>query len=64
MKKKKKLVLSLLAITLIFLFTCPALAEMRAQGDPSEKDYTLEQVVVLSRHNLRAPLSSNGSVPQ
>ena len=31
-------------------------------GDLSEK-YTLEQVVVLSRHNLRAPLSSNGSVP-
>ena len=28
-------------------------------GDP----YTLEQVVILSRHNLRAPLSSNGSVP-
>ena len=26
-------------------------------------DYTLEQVVMLSRHNLRAPLSSNGSVP-
>lgn len=25
--------------------------------------YVLEQVVVLSRHNLRAPLSSNGSVP-
>ncbi len=25
--------------------------------------YTLEQVVVLSRHSLRAPLSSNGSVP-
>ena len=25
--------------------------------------YTLEQVVVLSRHNLRAPLSKNGSVP-
>ena len=25
--------------------------------------YALEQVVVLSRHNLRAPLSSNGSVP-
>jgi len=30
-----------------------------AAGDP----YTLEQVVILSRHNLRAPLSSNGSVP-
>lgn len=26
--------------------------------------YNLEQVVALSRHNLRAPLSSNGSVPQ
>ncbi|HAG70378.1 MAG TPA: aspartate 4-decarboxylase [Lachnospiraceae bacterium] len=25
--------------------------------------YTLEQAVILSRHNLRAPLSSNGSVP-
>ena len=25
--------------------------------------YRLEQMVVLSRHNLRAPLSSNGSVP-
>ena len=32
-------------------------------GDIADK-YTLEQVVVLSRHNLRAPLSSNGSVPQ
>ena len=28
-----------------------------------EAKYTLEQVVILSRHNLRAPLSSNGSVP-
>ena len=28
------------------------------------EDYTLEQVVVLSRHNLRAPLSSNGSIPE
>ena len=26
--------------------------------------YELEQVVILSRHNLRAPLSSSGSVPQ
>ena len=37
-------------------------------GDGVTKDtmapYQLEQVVVLSRHNLRAPLSSNGSVPQ
>ncbi|MBQ8953300.1 MAG: haloacid dehalogenase-like hydrolase, partial [Clostridia bacterium] len=34
-----------------------------ADADPIEEKYTLEQVVVLSRHNSRAPLSSNGSVP-
>ncbi|MDO5702988.1 MAG: histidine-type phosphatase, partial [Lachnospiraceae bacterium] len=36
-------------------------------GDSVMKDptarYQLEQVIVLSRHNLRAPLSSSGSVP-
>jgi len=37
-------------------------APAAADGDIAEK-YTLEQVVILSRHNLRAPLSSNGSVP-
>ncbi len=37
-----------------------------AEGDTlySDEGYTLEKVVVLSRHNLRAPLSSSGSVPQ
>ena len=34
-----------------------------AAGADIAENYTLEQVVVLSRHNLRAPLSSNGSVP-
>jgi len=41
-----------------------------AEADPGPADqsaadekYTLEQVVIVSRHNLRAPLSSNGSVP-
>ncbi|ETP70964.1 Histidine acid phosphatase, partial [Lachnospiraceae bacterium JC7] len=32
--------------------------------EDATSQYQLEQVVVLSRHNLRAPLSSNGSVPQ
>ena len=32
-------------------------------AESAATDYTLEKVVVLSRHNLRAPLSSNGSVP-
>ena len=34
-----------------------------ARKAAAEDPYTLEQVVILSRHNLRAPLSSNGSVP-
>ena len=39
--------------------------EKLTSGVSDELDgYTLEQVVILSRHNLRAPLSSNGSVPQ
>ncbi len=33
-------------------------------GAAGDDGYTLEQVVILSRHNLRAPLASNGSVPQ
>ena len=35
----------------------------KPDDESASTDYTLEQVVVLSRHNLRAPLSSNGSVP-
>lgn len=35
-----------------------------SDGKDIADKYTLEQVVILSRHNLRAPLSSNGSVPQ
>ena len=31
-------------------------------GDLSHKGYTLEKVVVLSRHNIRSPLSGNDSV--
>ena len=49
-------------------FTFPvssdSLAAEASEEDLGEKGYTLEQVVILSRHNLRAPLSSNGSVPQ
>ena len=57
-----KKIVSLISLTLILalLFTLPAFADDK----PAEDGYTLEQVVVLSRHNLRAPLSSNGSVPQ
>ncbi len=49
-------------------FTFPvssdSITAQAGEEELSEKGYTLEQVVILSRHNLRAPLSSNGSVPQ
>ena len=37
-------------------------AEEVVPGDFSKEGYTLEQVVVMSRHNIRSPLSGNGSV--
>lgn len=46
----------------IALFLCPSLmsAQMKRSQDFKNK-YTLKEVVVLSRHNIRSPLSSNGS---
>ncbi len=57
---KKTLKVAMLSVAFIFLCAVSAFAK----ENEAEKEYTLEQVVVLSRHNLRAPLSSNGSVPQ
>ena len=55
----KKIMAIILALVMIL-----GSAACFAEGELSEtKQYTLEQVVILSRHNLRAPLSSNGSVP-
>lgn len=68
-----------LTLTVIMLFSSvscvdhvPVIESTKPVGDADSvedadidlSDYQLEQVVVLSRHNLRAPLSSNGSVPQ
>ena len=55
----------IIAFTMVFmmLFCTASFAENAADGQAAEDPYTLEQVVILSRHNLRAPLSSNGSVP-
>lgn len=36
--------------------------EETARGSLSHEGYTLEQVVVMSRHNIRSPLSGKGSV--
>ena len=57
----KKLTVLLLTLAMMAaLLIVPVSAE---EAGASENQYTLEQVVILSRHNLRAPLSSNGSVP-
>ena len=53
---KKRLIALLIAILALCLITQAALA--------APEGYTLKQVTILSRHNLRAPLSSNGSVPE
>lgn len=58
----KKFTAMLIALIMVMTaFSC------FAGDDPGQNTaadaYTLEQVVILSRHNLRAPLSSNGSVP-
>ena len=60
-----KKVIAILTVLVLILSCGFCFAE--ADGTQAEateaKPYTLEQVVILSRHNLRAPLSSNGSVP-
>ena len=37
-------------------------AEDRVPSDTAEKEYTLDRVVALSRHNIRSPLSGSGSL--
>ena len=60
----KKFTAFLMALILV-LGCVSGLAEedSAAAEQPAGNTYTLEQVVILSRHNLRAPLSSNGSIP-
>ena len=43
-------------------FLCPALAQAQLQRSEAFKGkYKLKEVVILSRHNIRSPLSTNGS---
>ena len=54
----------ILMMALMMCFGTYSFTETAADNTAAAEDsYTLEQVVILSRHNLRAPLSSNGSVP-
>ena len=49
-------------LLLILTFLCPALAQAQLQRSEAFKGkYKLKEVVILSRHNIRSPLSTNGS---
>lgn len=49
-------------LLLMLTFLCPALAQAQLQRSEAFKGkYKLKEVVILSRHNIRPPLSTNGS---
>lgn len=49
-------------LMVLLLLISPSLLSAQVDRSQAFKDkYTLEQVVVLSRHNIRSPLSTNGS---
>ena len=54
--------LNSLLLLLILTIICPALAQAQLQRSEAFKGkYKLREVVILSRHNIRSPLSTNGS---
>lgn len=54
--------LNSLLLLLILTIICPALAQAQFQRSETFKGkYKLKEVVILSRHNIRSPLSTNGS---
>lgn len=60
MKNKRLLNISLILTIILFLLT--GTTSIKADDKSIEDKYTLKEVVVLSRHNIRAPLSTKGSV--
>lgn len=49
-------------LLLILALLCPVLAQAQLQrSDAFKAKYKLKEVVILSRHNIRSPLSTNGS---
>lgn len=47
---------------LLLMFVCPSFVWAQNKRSPEFKEkYTLKEVVILSRHNIRSPLSDNGS---
>ncbi len=50
----------ILPLICLFMLTTSSLT-LAAQTDTFHQDYTLKEMVILSRHNIRSPLSGNGS---
>ena len=50
-------------LSLVFLLSSLHVSALSVNAEETEvpEDYTLEEVVVLSRHSIRAPLSTQGS---
>lgn len=49
-------------LLLLLMFVCPSFVWAQTKRSPEFKEkYTLKEVVILSRHNIRSPLSDNGS---
>lgn len=47
---------------LLLMFVCPSFVWAQTKRSPEFKEkYTLKEVVILSRYNIRSPLSDNGS---
>ncbi len=66
--KTKRIIAILLCLTLVILSGCSANSNnadstvtATSTAERNEDGYTLEQVVILSRHNIRSPLSDEGS---
>ena len=54
--------LNSLLFLLLLAFICPSLAQAQLQRSEAFKGkYKLKEAVILSRHNIRSPLSTNGS---
>ncbi|MCR5204422.1 MAG: histidine-type phosphatase [Lachnospiraceae bacterium] len=61
MKKSIRLLVFVIAVTFCINLTAPLSAQAAGSMSLSDKGYTLKQVIVLSRHNIRSPLSTKGS---
>ncbi len=61
-ERKTSLPIITVLVLLTFLFHSGNVLAQRIQPDKFKENYELKEVVILSRHNIRAPLSGNNSV--